>query len=354
MPIVRPCYATRRQVKTALDVKLTADYDTHVDFALEKASDDVDGLCKRRFYNVYATQYWDWPNFQRAYPWRIWFEAREIADVTGTVPVVTSGGNVIPANTIFWGPWNYAPPYTFLELDRSSSSSFGQGSTPQRDVLITAVFGYWMKTTPAGALAAAIGDTTGTSVTVTDSSLVDVGNVLICESEKMLVTDTAMASTGQTQSGGGCGTASEADNQLTVSTGSQLHVGEVIALDGERMFITSISGNVATVERAYDGTVLATHSGATVYALRALTVTRGESGTTAATHNNSTALSVEAVPGGVTELAIAEALNTVLQKTTGYARTIGENMRVVPGGSLPDLRASVWQRYGRKHRSRVV
>lgn len=354
MTITRPTYATRRMVKTALDVKLTADYDQHVDSALVRAADDVDGMLHRRFYNILTTQYWDWPNFQRAYPWRIWLNEREIADVTNPVPVVTSGGNVITASTVLWGPWNYSPPYSFLELDRSSSSSFGQGSTPQRDVGITALFGYWLKTRPAGALAANVSDTTGTSVTVTDSSLLDAGDVLTVGSEKMLVTDTAMATTGQTQSGSGCGTASQADNQLTVADGTKLHAGEVIQLDSERMFIEYVTGNVATVVRSYDGSVLATHSTATVYALRALTVTRGDFGTTAATHSSAAAITAEVPPGLITELGLAEALNAVLQKTTGYARTIGENQRMVPGGSLPDLRQRAIIAYGRKARTAVV
>lgn len=354
MVVYRPTYANRRQVKQALDVKLTADYDSQVDDALCRAADSVDALCHRRFYNVFETQYWDWPNFQRAYPWRIWFDEREIADVTDTVPVLTSGGNVISAADLFWGPWNYSPPYRFVEINRATSASYGQGDTPQRDVAITAVYGYWTKTRPAGALAAAITDTTSTAITVTDSSLADVGDILICGSEKMLVTQTAMADTGQAQSGSGCSTTSEADNQLTVADGTQLHAGEVIALDAERMYVQSVTGNIATVIRSFDGTVLADHTTAAVYALRALTVTRGESGTTAATHSNSAALTAEIVPGLVRDLAEAEALNAVLQKTTGYARTIGENMRIVPGGSLPDLRAQVLTAFGRKGRTRVV
>lgn len=351
--IFRPTYATRRDVKTALDIKLTADYDTHVDLALMEAADSVDALCRRRFYNVLTTQYWNWPNFQRAYPWRVWLDEREIADVSVTIPVVTSGGNTITASTIFWGPWNYSPPFTFLELDRSSSSTFGQGSTPQRDIAITALFGYWLKTRPGGSLAAAVSDTTGTTITITDSSLADVGDVLTVDSEQLLVTDTAMTTTGLTQSGAGAGTVSEADNQLTAS-GAGLHAGEIVQLDGERMYVSGLVGNVATVVRAYDGTVLASHSAATINALRSLTVVRGALGSTAATHSNAAALAAAVVPGLVRDLSLAEAVNSVLQKTTGYARTTGENMRIIPGGSLPDLRDRCYRTFGRKHRSKVI
>lgn len=355
MPAVlnRPCYATRRLVKSALDITLSADFDTHIDYALMSGSQSVDDLCHRRFYNVLTTAYFDWPNFQRAYPWRIWLDEREIADIANPVPVLTSGGNVVPANTLFWGPWNYAPPYTRVEIDRSSSSTYGQGNTPQRDVAITALFGYWLKTRPAGALAAAVTDTTGTTITITDSSLADVGDTLTVDTEQLLVTDTAMTSTGLTQSGAGAGTASEADNQLTAS-GAGLHTGEVLQLDGERMLIASMVGNVATVRRAYDGTALATHSGATINALRSLTVVRGALGSTAATHSNSAALAAAVVPGPVAELGLAEAINSTLQRVTGYARTVGENMRIMPGGSLPDLRDKVLRGFARKARRRVI
>ena len=61
------------------------------------------------------------------------------------------------------------------------------------------------------------------------------------------------------------------------------------------------------------------------------------------------------IPAEVHEYAIAEALNYVYQKTSAYARTIGENgARTVPGGSLPDLRQRVYERYARQGRQRVV
>lgn len=354
MAVYRPCYATRQDVKSAMDIALTADYDAQVDSALEASSEGVDKLCRRRFYNVITTQHWDWPNFQGAYPWRIWFDERELADTTVNVPVVTSGGNLIPANEILWGPWNYSPPFTYLELDRSTSASFGQGSTPQRDVAIAGTFGYWTQTRAAGSLAAAVTTTTATTLTVSDSSVAGVGDVLTIDSESLLVQDWALADTGQQQTGGGVSLASDADVTLTVPSGPALHTGELVQLDSEFMLITSIAGNNATVQRAVNGSVLATHSDAEVYAYRLLTVQRAFGGTTAATHTNSTAAVAALVPRMVHELTLGEALNDVAQKTTGYARTIGAGTSVVPGGSLPDLRQRVLEGYGRQMRQRVI
>lgn len=352
--ILRPTYATRRMIKTATDISITAEFDAQVDSALCAGADEVDSLCNRRFYNKLETASFDWPNFQRAYPWRIWLEQRELATVTAPVPTVTSGGKSIPASALLWGPWNYAPPYRKVEIDRSTSYSFGVGSTPQRDTMITGLFGYWTQSRSAGTLAAAMSDTTSPTCTVSDSSAIDAGDVVTIDTETMLVQDTAMADTGQAQSGLGCSTASSADNQLTVGNGAALHVNEVISLDAERMLITSITGNVATVMRAYDGSVLATHSNAEVFALRLLTITRGDFGSTAATHTNSTAITAAVAPGGVRTLAQAEALNIAYQTITAWARTIGENNRAVPGGSLPDLRAQTRRSFGRKGRTKVV
>lgn len=354
MAVNRPTYATRRMVKSATDVQTTADYDAQVDSALESAAESVDGLCHRRFYNAIQTTYFDWPNFQRAYPWRIWFDASELADTTVNVPVVTSGGIVIPAANILWGPWNYSPPFTFMEINRATSSSYGLGDTPQKDVAVTGLHGYWNKSRSAGTLSSAVSSTTAMTITISDSSLADAGDVLTADSESMLVQDSAMADSGQTQSGSGCSTQSEADNQLTIADGTKLHVNEVIQLDAERMLVTSVTGNVATVVRSYDGTVLAAHTNAEVYALRLLTVTRGDFGTTATTHLNSATLTAAVVPGEVRELALAEALNAVYQKTSAWGRTIGENARTPPGGSLPDMRDTVFTRYARKHRQTVI
>jgi hypothetical protein len=340
---------------SAPDIKQVQDYIRHVDSALEAASEEADRLTKRRFWNSIETRYWDWPNFQRAYPWRIWFDGSELADVTANPPTVVTGGQAIPDSAIFWGPWNYSPPYTFMELDRSQAYAFGVGNTPQRDVAVTGTFGYWLKTRAAGTLTASLANTTGTTVSVSDSSLADVGDVLTIGSESLLVQDNAMAETGQSQTGGGCSTASSADNVLAVADGTQINAGEVLQLDAEWLLAVSVTGNNVTTERAYGGTVLSDHSDAAVYALRSLTVERGFGNTTAAAHLDNAPIMAAVVPGMVREYAIAEALNYIFQKTSGYARTIGENgASIVPGGSLPDLRSRVQERYGRQGRSRVV
>lgn len=356
MTITRPVYCTREEVKTAGDIKSTARNDEQVDIALESSADSVEGLLHRVFYPTIDTRSVDWPNFQYTYPWKIYLDAAELADITTVVPVVTSGGNVIPAGDILWGNPRYAPPYTYLELNRATSATFGQGDTPQRDVAITGAFGGWAKTTPAGALATPVSDTTGTTVTVTNGAALGVGDNALIGTERMLVVERANITTTQTQQGSGCSTASAADVGLAVTDGSKFFLNEVLQLDSERMKVVDVTGNTLTVKRAWDGTVLAPHSGATIYASRLLTVLRGALGTTAATHANSTTINRATYPGIVKALSLAEAVVEARQKVGAYAGSqgTGDSKQSNIGKGLDDLRARAIQAFGRTGRSRAV
>jgi hypothetical protein len=301
---------------------------------------------------VAATRVFDWPNAERSYPWRLWLNQHELISVS----VLVSGGVTITAGQYFLEPANSGPPFTRIDLNRATVAAFTSAATPQHSVSVTGVFGYRADTAPAGALAAAVTDTTGTAVTVTDSSKTGAGSSLLTDSERFLVTDTAMVTTAQAQQGAGAGTAVASDVALTVTDGTKYAVGEVLLLDSERMRIIDIAGNVLTVKRAWDGTVLATHTGAIIYAPRLLTVVRGALGTTAATHLIAAPVSVHVVPGIVAELAVAEAINLFLQETSGYARTVGagDNVRMAGGAGLADLRARCLSAAGRKSRQRTI
>lgn len=353
MAVTRVTYVTREEVKEAMDVKLSARNDPQIDISIEAASETVEGLLHRKFYPEITTKYVDWPNFQSTYPWKIYLDAAELADVTSIVPTVTSGGNVIDPSTIFWGNPRYAPPYTYFELNRASSSSFGQGDTPQRDVGITGIFHFWNKTTPAGALALAMTDTTSTTAQITNSAAVGVGDNILVDSERLLVQDRAMVSTGQTQVSGAT-TKDSTDVSLTTSGGT-FSVGEVLLLDSERMKITDI-GATLTVIRGWEGTVLATHTSATIYAPRLLTVERGALGTTAATHLIGATVNRALYPGLVKELALAEAVVDMRQRVGGWSSVQGSGQSKVVniGAGLPDLRDRCYTAYGRKARQRAV
>jgi hypothetical protein len=356
MTVGRPCYASREVVMSAMDIALTARSSDQVDRAIVTASDNIDAHLHRKFYPEDKTCFFDWPDYQRGRPWRIRFDANELADVTVNVPVVTSGGTVIPAASIFWEPRNYGPPFTYMELNRGTSAAFSAGSTPQRAVSVAGTFGYRLKFEAAGTLAAAVSTTSATTVAVSDSHAIGTGDLILADAERMLVTGKTMITTAQAQQGAGCSTASTSDVSLGVTDGTKFTVGEVLLLDSERMLIIDIAGNTLTVKRALDGSVLAGHSGATIYAARQLTVARGQLGTAAATHSNAAPVTRFAYPGMIRDLAVAEAINQVLQETSGYSRTVGGPDVAMPasGVALMDKWAEASAIHGRNVRQRVI
>lgn len=359
MAITEAVYCTREEVLDAMDPRTSTLRIASVDSAILGATRNVNGLCHRQFYPEIKTMSFDWPNFQRAYPWRLWLEREELADTTVNVPVVTSGGNVIPAANCLWGPWDdEAPPFTFLELDRSSSASFGQGSTPQKDILIAGTYGFWTKTESRGTLVGTINSAV-TSLVCSDGGLITglgVGDILVVDSERMICSGKGTVTSSQTLLSG-CTTVSVADVMLGVTTGSSFNVGEQILVGAERMYIDDIAGNVLIVKRSWGGTNLTTHTvGDTIYVYRTLTVQRASLGTTAASHNSAVTINRCLFPGSVRELAVAESINNYQQKTSGYARTIGggDNVRMATGGGLDDIRDRVYDEFGRKVRTATI
>jgi hypothetical protein len=359
MAIVEPVYCTREEVLDAMDFRSTSLRIPLVDSAIAGGSRDVDKLCHRQFYPEDKTVSFDWPNYQRAYPWRLWLEREELADTTTNVPVVTSGGNVIPASSILWGPWDdEVPPYTFLELKRSSSASFGQGTTPQQDIQIHGTFGFWVRTEIRGSLVSGINSSV-TSLTCSDGGLVTglgVGDILLVDSERMIVSNKGTVASGDSVQSG-VSTAKNSDDILGVTSGANFNVGEQILIGSERMYIEDIAGNSLIVKRPWGGSTLSAHSASTpIYVYRSLTVQRASLGTSAASHSGSATLYRYAFPGPVRELAIAESVNNAQQKVSGYARTVGsgDNVRNASGAGLQDIRNRVFAGYSRQGRQAVI
>jgi hypothetical protein len=343
-------YATREQVKAAMDAAETARNDTQVDRAVESGSRTVEALTRRRFYPWTGTRYFPWPPYQPSRPWRLWLDADELVSVATLVV----GGVTVSASDYFLEPVNSGPPYSRVEIDLSSSAAFSSGPTRQRAVAVTGVWcGCDAQEAPAGALAEAL-DSSETGVDVTDSSVVGVGTIIRVDSERMIVTGRSMLDTAQNCS---ALTASSSDVAVTGITAGTIKTGEVILVDSERMLVVAVAGTTLTVKRAWDGTVLAAHNaGADIYAPRTLTVTRGSLGTTAATHADTTPIVQHMVPALVRDLAVAEAINQLQQETSGYAHIVGEgeNAREGTGRSLYNLRRDTIAAYGRQARTKAV
>jgi hypothetical protein len=348
--ITRPCLCTREDVARAADQRSTIRDWGQVDRAVESARTTVEELCHRTFIPWTGTRYKDWPpegGIGRS--WRLWLDRDELVSVA----TITSGGVTIPATDYFLEPANSGPPYNRIEIDLSSSAAWGGGDTHQRDVAISGVWGNTSTWAAAGTLAEAL-DASETGVDVSNSTLIGVGDLIAADSEWMTVSDRAMLDTGINLA---ADLTANTANVTVQTSGAGLNVGETILIDSERMLITDLAGTTATVKRAWDGTVLAAHTGTLdIYAPRSLTVVRGAQGTTAATHSSGAAVTRHVVPPLARDLAVAEAIVRLAQEGAAYARTVGsgESLRNASGAGLKALRDDVYTAHGRKARIRSV
>lgn len=346
-------YANVEALQDALDYAETARNTRKIVRALDAGSRAVDSLCGRQaggFWPVVRTRSFDWPSASYPDPVRLWLDEPELVSMTS----ITSGGTSLPVGSFVLYP-DGGPPFDHVEVDRSTTVSLGLGETPQNDVTITGVWGYDLNVEAAGALAAAVSTTSGTTIDVTNGAAVGIGDLLTVDSERMIVTARTMVDSAQNTTG--ALTDSTAADAVGVGSGAAFTVGEVLLIDTERMRVEDIAGNTLRVTRAFDGTVLATHStNADVYVTRRLTVERGVFGTTAATHALSAPISRHVYPALVVELALAEAILILQGSASGYASKsgTGDHTQDVTGGGIESLRARCLSAHGRSTRHRAV
>lgn len=352
-------YCTRGDVQSALEINQSSYRADQVDGAIEAASRAVDQLINRHRHGLaptIATRYFSYPSQDYSRSWRLWLDENELISVTSLV----SGGTTIAPADYFLEPVNSGPPYTYIEVDLASQAAFASGVTRQRAIEITGLWGFSDRSAPAGALAEAL-DASETLVDVTNSTVTDVGHLLKVDSERMQVVDKQTLDTGQDLASDMA--VSMADRIVDVADGTQLHVGEILLIDSERMKIVDITGNNATVIRAYDGSTLAAHTtGASVFAYRTLVVERGVLGTTAASHLTAAPITRWVVPEPARILAIAEAITTIEQQSSAYGRRVGSDeaerdasgTEVFSGRGLNDIRRAAKVFFGRRFRKRAV
>jgi hypothetical protein len=329
----------------------------NIDRCIASASRNAEALVHMVMYPRVATKYFDWPNNQGAVAWRLWLDDQVLVSASS----VTSGGVTIASSDYNLEPNRSGPPYNRLEVVTSSSASLGGGDTHQRDVSITGVWGIHDDHITAGVTTEAL-DASETGVDVSAvSAEVGVGSILKIDSERMLVTDRAQLDTGQNVGGAGL-TANKNAQALTVTDGTQFSVDEVILIESERMLIEEITGNTLVVERAFEGSTMAAHAaGVDIYAPRTLTVQRGALGSTAATHNSGASVQVWQVPPVVRQYVNAEAIHQLMQEQTGWFRTMsassifgGTAKRAATVEALVDFRDQMYRTHGRKARVRTI
>jgi hypothetical protein len=347
-------YTTLESVRRSLDYQETARNNVLVEECLETGSRNTESTLHRRFYPEVATRYFDWPSVQYigTPSYRLWLGANELISLT---TLANGGLTISPANyNLRNSVGREEPPYTFIELNQALGSVFTTtAGTAQRALGLTGVWGYDLNETPAGAAAEAM-DASETGFDVTNSAALGTGSLLRVDSERMLVTSRDMLTTGQSLIG--TVAATNAAQTLAVTDGTLYFVGETLLLDAERMIVTDISANNLIVKRAIDGTVLAAHTNSVIFAPRRLNVTRGALGTTAATHLTAASLVRHAYPGPVASLSLAYTIDELQQRSSGFARTVGEgeNAREATGRGLAKLKREAIESHGRQARNRAV
>jgi hypothetical protein len=340
-------YTTREDVMSAQDIKATAYAGRDIDRAIESASRMAEELLHRDFAPWTGTRSFDYPNDQGSPSWRLWFGQYGL--ISPTVIANNDGTTVALSDWFLW-PQD-GPPYEALELNRGTNAAFSSGSTSQRSVSITGLWGYTNQEDLAGTVTEPL-DASETEIDGNGMPTVGVGTVIRVDSERMIVTDKRWLATGQT------GTLAVQQNAqaLTVADGTAFVAGETLLMDAERIRVVDIAGNTLTLRRAVDGTTLSAHSSSAIFALRQLTVRRGALGTAAATHLTSAPVYQWMVPGPLAELTLAYAIDHLLQRQSGYARTIGSGdaEQEQTGRGIRLLEKRVQHAVGRQARKSVV
>lgn len=354
---MRPWYATREQVSNSLEIMNVARANTLIDMKIAAASESVDGLLHRRFYPELKTLYFDWPSSQYSPTWMLELGDNELISLT----TLTAGGTVISASD-YWlrrDDDKDEPPYSRIEIDRSSTAAFASGATSQRaiSVLGTTGFGNTDTGVASASLSAGINASVTTLVLNPSSGVYDVGvgSLILIGTERLQLIERRMSYTGQLVQS--AMTALMSDTIVDVTDGTLFAVGETVLIDAERMRIDDIAGNNLIVTRAWDGTVLAAHAGTTaVFALRTFSAKRGVQGTTAASHSTADPAYAHTYPGLINELCIAETVVMLEQNASAYARVVGTgaSAREAAGKGLEDIRARAVAVYGRKCRSGAI
>lgn len=349
--ITVPCYCSREDVKGAIEVAETARSNDQVDRAVQAAVTRVETLLQRKFVPSIGTRYFDWPNVDSPTPWILHLNESELVSLTS----LTSAGTAISTSNLNLEPNRTGPPYRRIEVDTSTASSYESGSTYQQQIAVTGTFGYRADTVAVGTLSGSLAAVASTAPSVTWTTQPSgVGNLLLVDSEYILITDRSMVDS--TQNLGGDLAASTAGVSVSVSDGSTFPIGSILLIDSERMRVVDVAGNTLTVIRAWDGSVLAAHTtGADVYALTGVTTTRAAVGSTLASHSSGATVYQHLVPEEIKGLAVAYAIEQMLQERSGYARTAdnSEAERESYGRALKAAETRAF-RLGRQIRIRVI
>lgn len=347
-------YTTVEDAMSSPDIKASAYAATRMAMHVSTGAAMVDKLCNMGardrdipgFAPWQGTLYFDWPNSQDADAGELYLNNHTLISLTSAV----SGGTALALADVLLEPVADGPPYRRIRLDRAASSQFSSGTgTGQRSLALTGLWGHSNSERSSSTLGAAL---TSSAVSVSTAADVGVGSIVRVDSERMIVTARNWVTSAQT----GTLTASNTAQSLAVSDGTVFRAGEELLMGTERMLIRDVVSNTLIVQRAWNGSTLAAHSGATIYYAHTLTVERGALGTTAAAHDSGATVYVWKPPSLLATLNRAYALDLFFQESAAYARTIGanESEREFNARGIKRLEQQVYDAYARRIRMRAV
>lgn len=181
-------YCTVEQVKAAALNSGSSD-DAKILRLIRSATQQIDQACNRSFLPTIATRYSDWPAIQSGRAWRLWLDDDLLAVTSLTVRAQDPTPLVIAAADYFLEPQRLGPPYTRIEMDRSSSSAFEPGQSGQRSIAIEGVWGYSQRTEQVGTVTSGLAaDAEVTTFVPSDFTGFGTGDRLLIGSEQMMLT----------------------------------------------------------------------------------------------------------------------------------------------------------------------
>lgn len=347
MAITEIAYCTREQVQRALNLADVPRLNGRVDSAIMSGARQVHGLLHRQFYPTTATRLFDLPQ-----SFTLWLDQLELA--AAPTAMLSAGIPMTVDRDYLLGPID-GPPYRWIDQNYNAVVPFQPGPSDQRCISVSGDFGYPTTTISATTLGLTAGSS-ATTLILNDSSTVGVGSLILIDSERLLVSDKTVSTTGATITADL--TSAKNNVSVTVSSGALINPGELILIDAERMFVEYVAGNTLTVDRAVNGSTLAAHtSGATVYAPRTASVLRARAGSMAASHNSGAAVSLLAAPSLVSELNLAYAITNNEAALAAYSRTASPDTTSLyrdRGRGVTDLAADAVRTFGRQMRTRAV
>lgn len=243
-----------------------------------------------------------------------------------SVSAITNDGTSLSATDYIEQPtarhWANGP-FSWLEVD-PDAANLSAWVEEEEGVLITANWGLFDLTRLLSATVQGGGQTDSAStLVVSNGASLSPGMVVKIGSEWESVDSTNTSPTNATTLGAAI---TDTNTQsITLTDGTLVNIGEIMRVDLEKMKIRDISSNTALVIRGWEGTPRATHSNAaTVAAYRTFNVTRAVNGSTAAAHAAATAIYQQCAPDDVNGLCRKIAGRMLKDAQGGYSGVIGD------------------------------